>query len=265
MNFSFIQITDHHITASANELVNGVSTWHALRTVLKHIAQHVGNQADFIFSTGDLVEDPSEATYRAFLHVVQAQNAASEIPGPLFISGEGFREFPMYLLPGNHDDRDYFYKCLFPRSLPTPLMNVAFMHKGIQYICLDWGPHSKATLHLETLDFLTRCLETGTPSIILMHYHVVPLGSRWLDDFMADNMNLFWERVTGHHVLGIFCGHVHTSYEKVVHGIPVFGLRSTAPQFELLDEPVVSRLPPHYRLVTVQNGVLSSQIFEVPM
>src|SRR5215472_436992 len=31
-------------------------------------------------------------------------------------------------------------------------------------------------------------------------------------------------------VLGIFSGHAHVSYERVVNGIPLFGLRTTAPQ-----------------------------------
>lgn len=197
--------------------------------------------------------------------MLSARNTSSEIPGPLFISAEGLYEFPMYLLPGNHDDRNNFFKCLFPKSLPAPLMNVTFSHKGIQFICLDWGPHSKATAHLEMLDFLARSLETDAPSVILMHHHLVTIGSRWLDDFIADDIARFWEIATGHNVLGIFCGHVHTTYERVVNDIPIFGLRSTAFPFVLQDEPLGCLLPPHYRLVTIQDGILTTRIFEVPL
>ena len=265
MNFSFIQITDHHVTASETELLKGFSTRHAFRSVLQHIAQHVGNHADFIISTGDLVDSPSETTYQAFLHMLNAQNASSEMPGPLFISAEGFQEFSMYLLPGNHDDRNNFFKFLFPKSSPSPLMNASFAHKGVQFICLDWGPNTKATAHPEMLDFLARSLETDLPSIIVMHHQAVRIGSRWLDDFIADDVSQFWEIVTGHNVLGIFSGHVHITYERVVRGIPVFGLRSTAAPFALQDEPLACLLPPHYRLVTVQDGILTTRIFEVPL
>jgi Icc protein len=265
MNFSFIQITDHHVTASEAKLLKGFSTRHAFRTVLRHIAQHVGEHADFIISTGDLVENSSEATYQAFLRMLNARNASAEIPDPLFISADGFQEFPMYLLPGNHDDRNNFFKYLFPKSLPVPLMNVAFTHKGVQFICLDWGPHTKATANPEMLDFLAGSLETDLPSIIVMHHQVVTIGSRWLDDFIADDVSQFWKVVTGRNVLGIFSGHVHTTYESVVSGIPVFGLRSTAVPFAPQDELLACLLPPHYRLVTVLDGILTTRIFEVPL
>ena len=82
---------------------------------------------------------------------------------------------------------------------------------------------------------------------------------------MADDLTAFWELLAGRPVLGIFCGHVHTTYECVVDGIPVFGLRSTMYSFVPQDEPLACLLPPHYRLVTVQNGLLTTQIFEVAL
>ena len=265
MNFSFVQITDHHLTASDTEFVRGFSTRHALRAVLRHIAQNVGQHADFIISTGDLVDRPSDITYRAFLEFLDVRDTFSEAPGPLFISVEGLQEVPVYLLPGNHDDRDQFFKCLFPKSASMTRMNAKFNHNGVQFICLDWGPEVKAVAYAEMLDFLARSLETDMPSIIVTHHHVTKIGSRWLDAFIADEVGRFWEVVKDHHVLGIFSGHVHNTYEQVVHGIPVYGLRSTAFPFALQDEPLACLLPPQYRLVTVQNDMLTTRIFEVPL
>lgn len=265
MNFSFIQITDHHLTESDAELLDGFSTRHAFRSVLKHIAQNGGAHVDFIVSTGDIVENPTETAYQSFLQLVNARNLSAEMPGPILISIEGLLDMPMYLLPGNHDDRSNFFKHLFPKSLPAPLMNTAFIYEGIQFICLDVGPHSKATAHSETLNFLAQSLNVNLPSIIFMHHQLIEIGSRWLDDFIADEIHKFWEIVIGQNVLGIFCGHIHTTYEKVVNNIPVFGLRSTACSFVLQDEPLACLLPPHYRLVTIQNGILSTQIFEVSL
>ncbi len=265
MGFCFVQITDHHLTDSETEFVKGYSTRYALRAVLQHIAQNVADQADFLFSTGDLVDRPSPASYQAALEFLHARNKCSEMPGPLFISTQGLMDYPMYLLPGNHDDRESFIQCLFPESRPAPLMNVAFMHKGVQFVCLDWGPHTKATAHPETLEFLAQSLKSGLPSILMMHYAVVPIGARWLDAFLADDVARFWDAVNGQNVLGIFCGHLHISYEQVVRGIPVFGLRATAFSFALQDEPLATLLPPHYRLVMVEDGGLSTQIFEVAL
>ena len=270
MSFSFVQITDHHLTESDTVFVKGYSTRYAMRAVLQHIAQHVGDQADFLISTGDLVDQASETAYQAAIDMLNMRNASSAAPGPVFISAQGLQDFPMYLLPGNHDDRSHFFQCLFPKSAPAPWMNVTFQHKGIQFICIDWGPGTKATAHPEMLDFLARSLETDAPSIIVMHHHLVPIGGRWLDAFIADDVARFWDVVAGQNVLGILCGHVHTTYEQVVNGIPVFGLRSTAFSFVLQDEPLPSLMPPHYRLVTVEDAGqvaprLTTQIFEVPL
>ena len=120
MNFSFVQITDHHITPSDAELLGGYSTRHALRTVLRHIAQDVGNRADFILSTGDLVEKPSETSYQAFLQMLNARNASSEMPGPIFISAEGFQDFPMYLFPATTMTGTIFSGACFRKASPYP-------------------------------------------------------------------------------------------------------------------------------------------------
>lgn len=263
MDFSFIQITDHHLTSTAGELLKGYSTHYAFRQVLRHIAQNVGPRVDFIVSTGDVVNDPSAVAYQTFLQTLNAQGAA--LPGPLTITTEGLESYPLYVLPGNHDDREHFFKCLFPQSPPGGLMNATFIHKGVQFICLDWGPEVKATAHPEMLKFLAHALATPLPAIILMHHQVVPMGVAWLDNFIADDVEQFWPVLAGHNILGILCGHIHMTYEKVLHGIPIFGLRATAFSFLLQDEPVFCLLPPHYRLVTVQNGLLTTRIFEVPL
>lgn len=265
MDFSFIQITDHHLTESDTVFLDGFSTRYAFRSVLRHIANNTSIKADFIVSTGDVVENPTEFAYRAFLQMVNATNEPAEMPGPLRISIEGLQGFPIYLLPGNHDDRNHFFKYLYPKTLSARLMNATFTHKGIQFICLDFGPDSKAVVHLETLDFLSHSLRTNLPCVIFMHHQLVEIGSRWLDDFIADDLHKFWTILEGYNVLGIFCGHIHTTYEKVINNISVFGLRSTACPFALQDEPLVCLMPPHYRVINIKNGVLSTQVFEVPL
>jgi 3',5'-cyclic-AMP phosphodiesterase len=264
VHFSFVQITDHHLGETETALTSGYSTAHALRTVLCHIAEHVADHIDFVVSTGDLVDAPTEKSYQNLCQMLNLR-ALSPAPGPQFVTCEGLQAFPMYFLPGNHDDRDTFFRHLFPQMSPTPLMNGAFQHKGVQFICLDWGPQAKAVAHPEMLDFLANTLQKKLPSILLMHYHLVPVGSRWIDRLLSDEDEAFWEIMRTHQVLGIFCGHAHVTYEKEVSGIPVFGLRSTAPQFVLQDDPLLCLQPPHYRLVTIHDGLLTTRVFEVPL
>ena len=265
MTFSFIHITDHHLPESEAALVRGFSPTFAFRSVMRHIAEHVAPLADFMITTGDLVEHPSDVSYRNLRHMLALQDDLAEAPGPLRVSIEGLRDFSLYCLPGNHDDRSHFFQYLFPKTPPVPLLNVAVIHKGVQFVCLDWGSQPKAIAHAATLDFLARSLQTDLPSIILMHHQLVPLESRWLDNFIAEDVDRFWDIVIGQKVLGILCGHVHMTYDRLVKNIPVFGLRSTAFPFALQDDPLICLLPPQYRLVTIHNGVLTTRVFEVPL
>jgi len=147
------------------------------------------------------------------------------------------------------------------------LYNFAFEHKGVQFIFMDWGPNTKAHLFPETREFLAKALQSESPSVIVCHQHVKKIGSRWLDNFLADNLSEFWDVVLAQKekVLGILCGHVHITYEDEYGGVPIYGLRSTAYLFAKRDDPVVILAAPHYRYVRIQAGILTSRIYKVPL
>ena len=65
MSLSFIQITDHHLPEAESNLTKGFSPWYAFRAVMRHIAEHHAD-VDFIVSTGDLVDQGTDAEYRYF-------------------------------------------------------------------------------------------------------------------------------------------------------------------------------------------------------
>jgi len=265
-NFSFIQITDHHLLESADELRQGFSPGHAMRMVMRHIAANVADKADFIISTGDLVEPCTDKSYQSAMTLLGMGSSAA-LPGPQQINVEGLHEYPMYFLPGNHDDRALMTHHLFPGSKPVSLYNMTFVHKGVQFILMDWGPESKACFLPETEAFLTRALQSDLPSVIVCHQHVKRIGSRWLDSFLADDLDQFWELVlqpgVKEKVLGILCGHVHITYEDQYEGIQILGLRSTAFPFAKTDDPLLILAPPQYRYVNIQNGILTSRIYTV--
>jgi Icc protein len=267
-DFSFIQITDHHLPEDMTALVQGFSPGYTLRAVLRHIAGCTASQADFIISTGDLVDPGTQSSYQNFRRVFKLQPAADP-PGPGKISIEGLLDYPFYVIPGNHDERSQFLQHLFSTTNRSPLVNAAFHHKGVQFVCLDMGAQPKATLYTETLDFLSESLQAQPPTIVVTHHHITPVGARWLDNCIADDIQGFWETLTAPDVqgkiLGVISGHAHISYEVIVKCIPVFGLRSTAFPFARLDEPLLTLQPPHYRLFTVRDGLLTSRIFEVPL
>lgn len=264
-NFSFVHISDHHLFESENLFEYGFSTAYAFRQVLQHISENVAPKTDFLVTTGDVAKIPSAKTYQFVSRLLQARSTSSLPPGQLLIFSEGLQDFPMYVLPGNLDDRNNFYRYLLPHTPQMPLMNFNFEHKGIRFVCLDWGPQAKAMGSSEMFDFLENALQTELPVIMLMHHHIVPVGFQWMDDFLADNVDDFLSLIAEKNILGIFCGHTHRTYEAIVQDIPVYGIRSTAPQFVPQSEPLLCLEAPHYRLVNLNNGVLTTQIYEVQL
>ena len=265
-DFSFIQITDHHLLESEEALRDGFCPGHALRMVMRHISDNVADKADFIISTGDLVEPDTDATYQCAVKLLGIK-AKAALPGPQKINLEGLYDYPMYFLPGNHDKRDMFTRYLFPNSEAPLLYNFTFEHKGVQFIFMDWGSESKAFFFPETRVFLEEALQSELQSVIVCHQHVKKIGSRWLDNFLADNLDEFWDVVADSgvkdKVLAILCGHVHITYEDEQEGIPILGLRSTAYPFAKTDDPLVILAAPHYRYVRIQDGILTSRIYKV--
>lgn len=265
-NFSFIQITDHHLLETEDQLRDGFSPGHALKMVMRHIAQNTADKADFIISTGDLVEPELDANYRGAVKLLGIRSPAA-LPGPQKVNVEGLENYPMYFLPGNHDDRKLFTHYLFSDSQAPQLYNFTFEHKSVQFIFMDWGPESKACFYPETREFLKQALKSELPSVIVCHQHVKKIGSRWLDSFLADDLDEFWEIIlpAREKVLAILCGHCHITYEDEYRGVPILGLRSTAYPFAKTDDPAVILAAPHYRYINIQNNILTSRIYKVPI
>ncbi|MCA1554983.1 MAG: metallophosphoesterase [Chloroflexi bacterium] len=263
MTFSFIQITDHHLPESESILTKGYSTWFAFRAVLRHIAEHRAD-VDFIVSTGDLVDKGTDAEYQ-YVREQLGIHETSAPPGPQRVSIEGLREMLMYFLPGNHDTREDFFRNMFPSS-DLRALNIAFTHKGVQFVCIDWGAANKAVASEGMFEFLERALKNDAPSIILTHHHVTPMGMAYVDAFLADNLDEFARIITGRKVLAIFNGHTHATFEAQLAGVPVYGLRSTTFSFvQQGDELLYVLRSPHYRVVTVEDGKVSTAIVEVTL
>ena len=99
-----------------------------------------------------------------------------------------------------------------------------------------------------------------------MHHHVTPMGHPRLDTMIADDVADFGARIVGRGVVAILSGHSHATFERELAGVPVWGLRSTCFQFVPIEGPTLCcLLPPHYRIMTLEDGVLHSTIVEVAL
>jgi len=242
---SFVQITDHHLRPDEREETGGRETAAALRATLAHLAAHDAD-VDFVVCTGDVVETPDDASY-AF---------ARELLGTL-------GGMPLRVLPGNHDDRDRWYAWMAPDGRPGGRHHWAFERGGVQFVGVDWGTGGEPRGEPGLYDFLRERLRADTPTVVFTHHHVVPTGIPWVDALLTADVEEFGRLLRGAPVLGVFSGHAHCTYESTLEGVPVWGLRSTAPQFAREPAPRVVHLPPHYRRVDVRDGRLATRIVEV--
>jgi 3',5'-cyclic AMP phosphodiesterase CpdA len=263
MAFSFAHISDHHLLHNEDELKLGFSPGYAFRKVLQTIGNQLAGEIDFLVSGGDLVETADFESYEVAKRMMGLR-AGDTAPGPGTLNAEGLEGLPIYFLPGNHGDRENFYRGLYPKQVSYGLMNVGFEHKGVQFLCLDLSPEVKGDMSDETFGSLSARL-TDQPTIILTHHPLVKVGAKWLDKYLADDLDRFWDFVSKKKVLATLSGHVHISYEQEVRGVQVMGTRSTAFAFAPQDEKLICLWPPHIRVVTVDGERITSRLIEVPL
>jgi Icc protein len=254
--FSFVQISDHHLTAAEDGLTRGFSPAYSLRAVLRDIAVRVGDRIDFLLSTGDLVEPASEEAYQSAGRLLGVDGIVMG-PRPLRLRSEGL-DLPAYVLPGNHDE---------PELLVDRSSHATFEHKGVRFVWVDWGRGGQAAADGELFPFLERAVSDGQPTVVVTHHHLVPLGARWLDALLPadEEWERFFQLVARPSVLAVLSGHAHRTYERTIEGVPVYGVGATSFQFALTDYPLLTLEPPAYRLVTVDDRVVTTRAFDVPL
>lgn len=202
--------------------------------------------------------------------VVSQLNALQERPDAVVISGDivncgrpeeyqaarqilGSLNYPLYLIPGNHDDKALFLEYLHPLcpQLGTDAQN---MHYAVDdfatrllFIDSSRAGTSKGWLTDKTIKWLEAQLFDGgdKPATVFMHHPPLPLGNAQMDPIACEN---------GHRLLGlverfpsltrIFCGHNHsltmTQYRQAiistipgtVHQVPYFH-EDTRPYYDL--------------------------------
>ena len=267
--FSFIQISDHHLGDSEQTTRKGFLPTYAFRAVMRDIAEKWQDQVDFIVSTGDLVLGGSAPEYQFVCRMLDLQ-AVSRAPGPQRVTIGGLKHFPMYFTPGNHDDAKTFCRILFNQELSTERMHVSFRHKGVHFVCPDWGPELDGVAPdtpPDLVQFLHQTITSDEPTILLLHYAPLILKERWSEAFLPQNIERFWRAIQGKkNILAIFSGHIHQNWEMRYNGLPVYGVASTCYQ-HLLHEGVDMRvlLPLAYRVVRVQDGAIQTQLCEVDL
>ena len=188
--FRLAQISDTHVRAD-----DGGSAALQLRRAMTQAAEY---GADVILLTGDLVNDAREDEY------VALAEAISNPPAPL------------YLMPGNHDDRGLLRR-FFPQHTYLPregALHFAIENFPVRIVALDdiVPGQTHGLLRRSGAEWLESALsvERGKPTIVALHHPPFLTHDLLFDKIGLLDAEEFATVVARHRqVLRVICGHHH--------------------------------------------------------
>ena len=240
-----LHVTDPHLHAHRDAMMRGLNTWESFKAIVDRVAEG-RRKPDAVIATGDLVQDETRQGYERF------RDAISELG------------VPVHCIPGNHDS---------PRIMAEMLGKPPFHFCGTRsygnwrLIMLNTAVRWDDGGRLETsqLKILESTLAANPDdhTLIAMHYHPVPTGSRWLDGLNLRNSDEFFA-ITDRfpQVRGVAWGHVHQASVSTRNNVLMFSTPSTCSQF-LPDSDVfmMDSKPPGYRWIDLQpDGSIETEV-----
>ncbi len=241
----FCQISDTHIKADRKLAYRKVDTAGMLETCVTAVLR-LKPQPDAVLITGDLVDMGTEAEYALLAGLI----------APLAEVGK----LPLYLIPGNHDERE-----ALRRSFPThtylrqwqPFAQYAIDDYPVRIVALDTVVPGKGggLLCAERLDWLDRTLAAAPakPTVIIMHHPPFVTGIGHMDRVGLQGSDALETVVKRHpQVERLLCGHLHRSIQARFAGTSASTCPSPAHQIALdLATPSPDNFvmePPGYQL-----------------
>lgn len=240
-----IQLSDLHITNSGQPLFGSHPIERLDRAIDSILREHA--DAQFCLLTGDLADAGGESAYS------QLAEALVRLP------------MPVYLLVGNHDDRE-----MLCRHFP----GLGLDESGFVQSAID--TEAGRFLLLDTLDsgypsglycdsrqeWLRQNLaESGDKDIwLVMHHPPLAVGIPSMDQYALRNQEVFWSLVRPyrHRIRHIFFGHLHRPIGGSWNGIPFSCVRSpnhqVALDFVTTDEVPGCHEAPGYAVILISES-----------
>lgn len=245
-----LQISDLHVTPHMGDLMLGLDTEVFFRRTLDHAHSHHG-PFDLMLLTGDLAQDPCADSYQRICKHLH------DYPTPCLC------------LPGNHDDFDLMRQHLQQGKVScdkqTVIGNWHIVLLNSQKVNSPVGALSDAELA-----FLRQALqsEPELPTLIAVHHHCIPSGSRWMDTMQIENSEAFLSLLQQHpQVKGVTFGHVHQVYEAKLADTVIVACPASCFQFTPYSQAFsIADTPPGYRVFELyEDGSLTSKVYRVPI
>lgn len=218
-----VQLSDPHVTAANQLAYQRVDTCAYFERAIKQIAQCT-HAVDAVLITGDLTFDGSAAEYEQLRYLLQ----------PLRV--------PVYLMPGNHDDRQNLRDVFNDHSeLFQSDDNIQYEIDLGQYrlLCLDTSVPGKGHGELcsQRLNWLRDKLklQTDRPVVVAMHHPPFQTHIRSMDQMglLEGRDQLLEIMSSAPQVQRLLCGHLHRPIQCLFGGVLAQTAPSTAHQIEL--------------------------------
>ena len=216
------QISDLHVTAKGERLFGRIDTPAFLGRAVAHL-NGLARRPDFVWITGDLVDQGSAAEYAHLRELL------------------GALEIPWALMPGNHDERAALRRAFADQPyLPRDgeFLQYAIDDLPLRLLALDTliPGESGGRLCQARLDWLAARLEErpDLPVIIAMHHPPFLTGLTEMDTINCENSAALGVLVAEHpRIERIVCGHVHRPMVVRWNGTVVTTAPATAHQVAL--------------------------------
>ncbi len=251
------QISDCHIGADQVGS-RPVDAGRQLRACLVHM-QALPRPPQAVLATGDLVHNAAPAEYQAFRACIADLDV------------------PLYLLPGNHDDR---------AALRAAFTDHAYLGAGdgpVSYVA-ELASHRLVVVDTvvpgaefgrigrDRLAWLDRTLARLAPAPVLLALHHPPfaIGLHRMDRIACENGADLAAVVAAHdHVVRILCGHTHRYAQTVWAGRAALSAPSTLAQLEVNlgagGRAEWNDEPPAYLLHDLDAPGIVTHLCQVPM
>ena len=174
-----------------------------------------------------------------------------------------------WLVPGNHDDREYLRRVFADRAPAAGPLTFAFDAGKWRVLGLDTHVPGQVSGRLDP-DQL-RWLDTelaadpARPCLVFCHHPPVSCGVAWLDRLSLEDPDSLLDRMReNERFRALSCGHVHRESECVVGGTRVYTTPSTAFQFGNARDSRYDMRPPGYRRFTLRDDEFASEVVRLP-
>jgi Icc protein len=214
--FTIVQLTDPHIGAPWSEdpvsaLVDAVAA-----------VDRLGVAPDAVIVTGDIASTPTDAEYEQARTLLEGLGA------------------PLYVLPGNHDDRDALRRHFDVPPADGGLLSYATCLGPVRLVALDTKREGTAAGQVDAAraKWLDRVLaeDRKAPTLLAMHHPPLLTGIPSMDSIgIPESERRTLAEIVSRHgqVQLIAAGHVHRTIVGGIGGTPVLAIPSTDVQLAL--------------------------------